>query len=246
MKKSREEILRINPIFTELILDIQLAFKPEPYTEGESVILDSSNDETILTKELADKLNLEELKEFEKKLDSNPFTNSIQNNFIGNQLMISSENQPQKFLSDVAILLEKLRIHLNEDNLVILNVHKEPWLSDESNYKPYKDATSYLSKKIDVSFNGGFTLKATDLIEFIPHLFWLVRCNNNLAYVYMTFPNAKTIISICRYGVLHFSFYDITEKSKVAAKLNEMGFTEVERCYDPVKFDSFEGRFIRV
>lgn len=37
MKKTRKEILEINPTFTKFILDVQLSYKPEPYEVGERV-----------------------------------------------------------------------------------------------------------------------------------------------------------------------------------------------------------------
>ncbi len=67
MKKARTEILALNPTFSQFIVDMQLSQKPESvyYQEGESVLLDNG-EEIILTKELADKLNQEEIENFEK------------------------------------------------------------------------------------------------------------------------------------------------------------------------------------
>jgi len=70
MTKTREEILEINPAFTKFILDLQMSYKPEPFEEGESIILELDDDDgTILTKELTEKLNREQIEEFETNRD---------------------------------------------------------------------------------------------------------------------------------------------------------------------------------
>ena len=72
MKKFREEILEINPAFSKFILDLQLSYKPELYEEGDRVDSVSFNLEgddegtAILTKEIANKLNIEQNEEFER------------------------------------------------------------------------------------------------------------------------------------------------------------------------------------
>lgn len=243
MIKSRKEILSINPAFTKFILDLQLSFKPESYEEGEKILFDLDDDEaTVLTKQLTDKLNEEQEKEFEENRDINPFEDSVSLEFIETRLIISSNKNSLDYLQNIASLLEIMRAKLGESELMILGVENTPWLAQENDYLPVRNALDYLGKKIDKDFAGGFLLKEDAIIEFIPHLFWLIRCNAGLTYFYFSFPNSKTMISLCKYGVLHFEFYDQEEKLKILKTLSSLNFKEVDECNDPIEFDKFDGR----
>ncbi|MCO5273368.1 MAG: hypothetical protein M9900_00440 [Flavobacteriales bacterium] len=224
-----------------------MSFKPEPYEEGESVILDMNDDKgTVLTKELADKLNEEQNQEFEQNRDSNPFTNPKPLQFIESRLIISSKDNTTEYLNDIANSLENIRLELGETNLMILGVQNTPWLYQENEYLPVKNALNYLSKKIDKNFDGGFLLNGEAILEFIPHLFWLIRCNASLPYFYISYPKSKTVISICKYGVLHFEFYNQNEKIKILKLMSDLNFKELDNCEDPIEFDVFDGRQIKI
>ena len=252
MKKSRKEILKINPTFSEFILDLQLIYKPEPYEEGERVDSASHNLEgnskgiTILTKETANDLNSKQNQEFENNRDKNPFSDSLYLNLIESRLIISSKQNTEDYLNDISQSLEQIRIELNESDLMILGVNNTPWLIQENDYKPVKKALDYLKRKIDSKFDGGFLFREENLIEFIPHLFWLTRCNASLPYFYMSFPKSKCIITLCKYGVLHFEFYDQDEKIKILKILSDLNFKELRNCSDPIEFDYFNGRQIKI
>ena len=252
MTKSRKETLEINPAFSKFILDLQLSYKPEPYEEGDRVDSVSFNLEgddegtAILTKEIAKKLTIEQNEEFEKNRDKNPFSNSINLDFLESRLIISSKENSEDYLYDIARALEQIRMELNESDLIILGVENTPWLIQENDYQPVEKALDYLKGKIDIDFNGGFLFREESLLEFIPHLFWLTRCNASLPYFYMSFPKAKTFISICKYGVLHFECYDQNEKIKILQILSDLNFKELESCGDPIEFDNFNGRKIKI
>lgn len=247
MTKSRKEILEINPAFTKFILDLQLSYKPEPFEIGEKVILELDDDEgTTLTKELAEKLNREQDDEFETNRDINPFPNSEELVFIENRLIISSKDNTGEYLSDIANSIEKIRVELKETDLIVLGVQNTPWLYQENEYLPVKTALNYLKQRIDSEFDGGFLLKEESLLEFIPHLFWLTRFNASLPYFYMSFPKSKTVITLCKYGVLHFEFYDKNEKLRILKILSDKGFKELDSCGDPINFDQFDGRKIKI
>lgn len=247
MKKSRKKILEINPTFTKFILDLQFSYKPEPFEVGQSVILELDDDEgTTLTEELAEKLNREQYEEFEKNRDTNPFPNSEELVLIENRLIISSKENAGEYLSDVSNSIEQIRLELKETDLIVLGVQNTPWLYQENDYLPVKNALNYLKQRVNSEFNGGFLLKEESLLEFIPHLFWLTRCNASLPYFYMSFPKSKTIISICKYGVLHFEFYNQDEKVRILQILSDLNFKELDSCGDPVEFDNFDGRRIKI
>lgn len=251
MKKSRKEILKINPAFTKFILELQLSHMPQPYEEGgrvDGVSFNLKGDNegvTILTKELADKLNREQNENFERNRDENPFANSEGLKFLESQLIISSKKNTTEYLKDIANGLERIRIELGETDLMVLGIDNTPWLYQENEYLPVKNALNYLKQRIDKKFDGGFLLNKEDILEFVPHLFWLTRCNASLPYFYISFPKSLTIISICKYGVLHFDFYNQSEKVKILNILSDMNFQKIDNCEDPVEFDRFDGRQIK-
>jgi len=62
----------------------------------------------------------------------------------------------------------------------------------------------------------------------------------------MTFKNSKTVVEICKHGVLHLEYYDEQERKKLTKFFNDSAFSEVDYCIDPVKFDNLEGRKMKI
>jgi hypothetical protein len=240
MIQSRQELFSINPHFAKFILRSQENYLPEPYEIGERLFLDIDDDEaTILTEQLADELNAEQLKDYEANRDKFSFYESIELNFIETRLFISSKTNTADYLIELSNILEQTRQKLRETHLLILGDWNTPWLSQQNDYLPVKNALTYLSAKIDRSFEGGFLVKEQEVTEFIPHLFWLVRCNATLPLIYFTFPNSKTFISICKYGVLHVEFYSDDEKTTILEILSDWKFKEVLECNSPFDFRDY-------
>jgi len=244
MHAPRKEILALNPTFTWFITSVQQTlYKPELHSEGDSVILDWEDQEaTILDREHADRLNRELMEEYEKNRDPNSLRATQPSDYTDHRLVCSSKENPSDYLIDIAGALEEIRKDLNEENLLIMGDWNTPWLCQENDYAPAKQALNFLKTRVPADFNGGFMLARDALREFIPHLFWLTRCNAGLPTFYMTFTNSRVVISICKYGVLHFNFYDNKEQRSILKKLIELDFEELDRCMDPVEFDDFEGR----
>ncbi len=239
IKKTRKEILAINPTFSEFIVDWQLKTRSEHYEVGESVWFDENDEETILNQELADKLNQELDEYFEKNRDHHPFDNTEMKPFLGGVEFISPKTSTYEYLYDIAHFLKNIMKHFNEEYLMILGVENTPWLYQDHDYEPVKKALHYLRNNIEKDFNGGFLLKENELNEFIPHLFWLIRCNASLPYFYFSFPNMDTVFSLCQYGVLHFLFYDEKQMEEIFDLLSSMNFVEVTQCKVPFDFYDF-------
>ncbi len=221
---------------------MQIVQKPESYLEGKSVFLGDDKQLTVLTKELAEKLNEDEIAEFSKKCDVNPFEDEVTAKWLGRNLLVSSQSTVSEYLNDISLFLETLRKELNEEYLMILGGFNVPWLCQDNDYLPVKQALKYLANQIDDTFSGGFLLNKNELFEFIPHLFWFIRCNASLPEFYLSYPNSRVIISICKYGVLHVDFFGHEEKDKVLKLSSYLNFREVKTCQDPIKFDDFNGR----
>lgn len=242
MIKSRTEILKLNNCFTEHLMSVQKA-KHEPtdeWTEGESVILDDSNEATMLTKKQANKLNAEDLKHYQDNKDDIEIEQL--NKWEGRTTLKSSRQTISDYFNDIEYSLRQLSKRFG--NLIILGDWSTPWLSQENDYPPVQQATKYFNQKIDIDFNGGFVLDTNSISGFVPHLFWLTRCNASLPDFIMSFVESKTVISLCKYGILHLEFYDSKERLEIIELFNDMGFIEVDRCNDPIEFDQMDGRKI--
>jgi hypothetical protein len=244
MLESRERILKLNNCFAEHLISVQIA-KHQPTDEwklGDSVILDNSDEVVVLTKEQADKLNKDDRQYF---LDNRDEYNSQNlNKWIGRTTLTSSKKATHKYLNDLGQSLTDLSIDYGE--LIILGDWNTQWLNQQNDYPPVAKAIQFLNQKIDDNFNGGFLLNSDGISEFIPHLFWLTRCNASLPEFMMTFKNSKTIIGICKHGILHLEFYEEQEREKLMKYFNDREFTEVDSCNDPIEFDDFRGRKIKI
>lgn len=234
MTELREKILKLNNCFAEHLISVQKAkYKPSgEWSEGDSVILDDSDEVVVLTKDQAEELNTEELQYF---LDNRDEYNSKKiYKWIGRVTLISSKKTTKEYLSNLGQSLTDLSNRYGD--LLILGDWNTPWLNQENDYQPVLDATNFLKQKIDKKFNGGFILNSNEISEFITHLFWLIRCNASLPEFMITFNTCNTIFGICKYGILHIEFYDSLERITILNFFDKMKFKEVESCNDPIEF----------
>lgn len=244
MIASREEIFKINPTFSTFLIRLQnIIYKPKlsrQYKEGEKIILE--NDKVIvLTTESAQKLNQQAIDDFLEKKDKLPFDKEENLKFCGNALYKSKKMDTIAYLNDIASILNKIRLKLEEASLLMIGIMGDSWFQN-NDYPPVQESIAYLKERINIDFKGGFILEETQIFEFIPKLFWLIRCNASLAETYISFPKSKTIITICKYGIIHFEFYDEKEKFDLLNLLDKNDFSKLDRCFDPIDFDNFEGR----
>lgn len=240
MIKSRAEILNINHCFAEHLITVQKA-KYEPsdeWSEGDSVFLDDSDKATILTKEHAAKLNTEDLKYFLDNKDQLEVQNS--NIWDGRTTLVSSKKNATDYLNEIGQVLAELSKKFGR--LLILGDWNTTWLYQKNEYPPVQTAVKYLSLRIDENFNGGFALDSGEITEFIPHLFWLTRCNASLPEFMMTFESSNTVYGLCKHGVLHLEYYDSIERKELLKLFSELKFKQIGRCVDPVDFDQMDGR----
>ncbi|RYZ94693.1 MAG: hypothetical protein EOP47_27345, partial [Sphingobacteriaceae bacterium] len=106
----------------------------------------------------------------------------------------------------LGVELSKLMANLNINNLSFLGDTRLPWLYQDNDYSPVKQALQYLSvNKVSKSFNGALNVDLNSLPEFIIHFFWLIRCNAALPYFNFTDTSFNIVGSICQYGNVHLS-----------------------------------------
>jgi len=246
MIKTRQEILSINPVFTEHLIRIQEA-KYSPvgfeYHEGEKVILDEGL--VTLTRERAAQLNQECLQDFETSKDHSPFDRKMSLEWKGRTILVSSKQSVELYLSDIAYALAGLSEHF-KNHLFVISDHNTPWLYQQRNYAPVKNALKYLKSMVDVSFNGGFLFSNDELPVFIPHLFWLIRCNASLPTFMISWKDSCTIINLNKYGNLNLEFYDSAEQALLLDFFTKRQFRIIDDYYESIEFDDFRGRKLKI
>lgn len=109
----------------------------------------------------------------------------------------------------LGIELTKLTKAFNADTLIFLGDTETPWLYQDNEHKPVKEAQEYLTaNKVGKRFNGALQVDTTELQTFTKHVAWLTRCNAALPYFHFTDQRQNVVGSICKYGNLHLNTLD--------------------------------------
>jgi hypothetical protein len=128
----------------------------------------------------------------------------------------------------LGIELTKLTEAFHSKILIFLGDTETPWLYQDNEYKPVKEAQEYLTdNKVGKRFNGALEVDTAELPIFTKHLAWLTRCNAALPYFHFTDQRQNIVGSICKYGNLHLDTLneqaDKTLKSFVVKSKLEFG-----------------------
>jgi len=129
--------------------------------------------------------------------------------------------------------LAKLLTLLNYTEINFLGESSIPWLYREHDYRPVKQALTYLAdNNINKSFNGAIKVSLENLPEFTKSLFWLVRCNGIVMYVNFSDNGFNFTASICQCGNLHISTLheNLDAAFRNAVNRTAFKFLEDEKC----------------
>lgn len=236
MIQTRNEIFGGNSVLAQYVLDLQKARYGDynSYSPGQSVILDDDENSTTLTIEQAAALNNEDRKWYEENCDQ--FVLKERHKFVASATLVSSQKESSAYLNDVSKALIDYSKQFNLGKLLVLGVWTDPWLNPENDCARFVEALDYFGKFVDSKFAGGFFVEEKELPNFIPHLFCLTRYNALLPDYSMAFEHSKTILTICRYGVIHLEFYDTTEKKQLLNFFLERNFLKVDSCQELLDF----------
>jgi len=126
----------------------------------------------------------------------------------------------------LGIEVTKLAKALHADTLIFLGDTETPWLYQDNDYKPVKEAQEYLiDRKVGKQFNGALQVNTAEMPTFIKHLAWLTRCNAALPYFHFIDKGQNIVGSICKYGNLHLD------------TLNEQADKTFKQLVDSSKFE---------
>jgi hypothetical protein len=124
---------------------------------------------------------------------------------VGGYVLSFESKSAKGHAKTLSLEIVKLILSLGVTDLVFLGDTKTPWLYQENDYKPVREALEYLkNNNIGSRFNGALQLDNSSIQIFIKHLFWLSRCNAALPYFHFSDLEMNIIGTICKYGNLHF------------------------------------------
>lgn len=124
---------------------------------------------------------------------------------------------------------------IRENSLIFLGDTTSPWLYQQNDYQPVKEAQEYLSANgIGKRFNGGIQTTIAELPVFIKHLAWLARCNAALPDIYFTDPGQRLLGHICQYGNLHLNTLNKKADKDLVLfiKSSQFEFGDTNSCYN--------------
>ncbi len=149
-------------------------------------------------------------------------------------------------ITALGIELTKLSTSLCTDALIFLGDTQTPWLFQENDYKPAREALQYLKEeKIGKHFNGALRVETLELPTFTKHFAWLIRCNAALPYFYFTDQRQNVTGSVCKYGNLHLDTLNEQADKLLKAFLGSSKFRpgDANSCYNRFgKTNAISGR----
>ncbi|WP_460569959.1 hypothetical protein [Flaviaesturariibacter terrae] len=82
-----------------------------------------------------------------------------------------------------------------------------PWLFRQGPFQDHVRAARMYLRKLGAAKNytGGFVVESTELLSFLPHIFWLTRANAVSFDVNFIDRNETILCHPCKYFNLHFS-----------------------------------------
>lgn len=231
---SREEILKINPFFTNFIINLQSIIpKPVLWEEGDETYYGIDLKLTKLTKKQAKEMNIQEQKDYLGRLDDNPYKDYISPKFIEHRKIISPEYEYADYMVDLANTLEQIRIALNQKYILFLHTEKEYWLKEEHDLKSVIESQNFIKKFAPIDFDGGFLLNENSTQDMFLHITNVSHAFMSLRDLWISFNSSNTAIHICQYDVMHFEFYNAKEMNIILNLLKNKKFYQISSCNNP-------------
>ncbi len=149
----------------------------------------------------------------------------------------SARGYARLLATEVAKLFRKMHF----EKLYFLSDQNIPWLYRiDYGYKYVNQAFDYLKENnVSKTFSGALELDLNQLPEFIKNLYWLVRCNGIITYVYFIDEGSNVLGSICQYGSVHLNILNEKADSDFLLALNKTKFIQLRNdCKDQLSKSS--------
>ena len=212
---------------------------------GEKVWLDMEDAEaTVLTDEQAANLNATARAEFFALRDDLTAADDLTE--MGTVIGYLPSPNMDAFADRIAMHFETLAKDLEWQKFAVLTDVKRPFLDQKNDFDPVRKAEAHLiDRGFSKSSSDGFECDLEGLLDLLPHLFWIVRCNAGAPKLQISAEGTNIVLILCHRANIHFCTYKVREKIWLKKTLGSAGF-EIETdgvCRDRFASDSgIEGR----
>jgi hypothetical protein len=135
----------------------------------------------------------------------------------------------------LGVELNKLALTLSAGEFIFLGDTETPWLYQQNDFRPVKEALQYLAaNKVGKRFNGALQVPTPELPEFIKQLAWLTRCNAALPDFHFTDQGKNILGNICKYGNLHLNSLNEQMDKRLQSFVESSRFSPGDKnsCYN--------------
>lgn len=225
---TRQSVFDANPVLARALYDWQQAtFDPlgERYHAGQTVWDSNMDCLSVLTEESADALNAEaEVYRIEKTDPFDPVPPHLPNGTFCIAEFLSTSFEA--FVSSVAIPTEALFDRLGWDHIMMAGFTRSPFLDGCNNAAMVVAAKERLQAAgLALDYSGAISASPEHAAKFLAEYFWIARCNASAPYLYVSAPNASTLLVPCKYGNYHVETYAAAEAAAIKTALRDAGFT---------------------
>jgi hypothetical protein len=245
---SRTEALTAHAVLGQFIVNIQeLYYTPTPFEPCKMYVEDEENSRWVSQAE-CDAWNKEELYIYNQKKDKIPAA-AERKNSTGILIYSINGQSIEEYVGNLTVAICSLCKQMGWRQVTFILEYPVPWLSQENDYTPAKNATDYLkSIGIESAFEGAIQIQQhEEIAKFIGHLFWLSRCNASLPTCRFSGDKADVIFFICKDGNLHLETFSESTKQQIISLALKIDLLAVEDCFPSFsEVDLIEGRQIIV
>lgn len=195
---------------------------------GEKVWLDTDDDaSTVLSDALAAELNAKSqadilgLRDDLESVDDMPEMGTV----IG-YLPCSDMDA---FADGIASHFRILADGLDWQKFAVLTDVRRSFLDQENDFEPVAKAEAHLLERgFSKASSDGFECDLEGLLDLLPHLFWIARCNAGAPKLQIAAEGARVVAVLCYRANFHFVTYKVKEKIWLKKLLSSAGF-EIEK-----------------
>lgn len=191
---------------------------------GEKVWLDKNDAAaTVLSEEQAESLNAEASAEFLALRDDLAFAPDLIE--MGTVIGYLPSPDMDAFADQIATHFAALANGLGWQKFAVMTDVRRPFLDQENDFESVRKAESHLLERgFSRSSDDGFECDLEGLLDLLPHLFWIARCNVSAPKLQIAANGARIVLILCYRANIHFCTYKIREKIWLKKILASTGF----------------------
>jgi len=225
---TRQTVFDANPVLARALYDWQQsAFDPgeDPYYAGQAVWDSDIDGPAVLTAEKAAEWNADFEAFCAEKTDCfDPVPpNLLKGTFCVAEFPSASFDE---FVGSVALRTATLFERLGWDRVMMIGFTRTPYLDQGNDAAEVAAAENrLLAMGLSRDYSDAISADPESAAEFLSDYFWIARCNASAPYLYVSAPDAPTLLVPCKHGNYHVETYDGREASAIETALRQAGFT---------------------